>query len=643
MVDNDMSELKKFASAMSALMANSTDYILVCGRDAKPVYFNKAYAEIMKKALGLEMVPGLVPHKLLSDPEAIKFWDSLHARVLSGETFRVEFTHHFQAEKDVRYFESNFTPIRESNGVNGFIEISRDITERKRTEAQLANKENLLNSLANTVEDSIFCKDSDRRYIFVNKAMANLFGCSESDLIGKTPEEIFDPDSAAIIKEVDDRTFSGEKVSEIRKLNIGGKIFSFHTVQMPMVVEEEKVISINGIVRDVTRNILDQEEKLNLEAKLRQAVKMQAVGTMAGGIAHEFNNLLSVIMGCAELARTEVPEDSFVRYQLNNLLKASHRVKDLVKQILTFSRKGQQKKRSCMLHTVIRESLQLVQPSIPASVDIKVDIDRKSGNANVDPTEIQQIIMNLCSNAVWAMKEKGTIKISLNEIKVTSSKEGEIALNKGRYIELIFSDTGVGMDDETKSKIFDPFFTRKDTGEGTGMGLSIIYSIMDSYGGTITVESEVGKGATFHLFFPVTHAPVIEESKPEENIPTGQEHILLVDDQKMVAQTAKKIISRLGYTVDVFIDSLKALDSFRGNPGKFDLVITDQIMPGLSGEELAQNIRSIKPDMPIILCTGYSTQINEEKAASLGINAFAYKPMGRKDMAKLIRKVLDEK
>ena len=761
MTDINLPELMKFVTAMRSLMENSTDFILISDREAKPIYFNKAYAEIMGTALGIEMVPGLAPHKLLSDPEAIQWWNDLHARVLSGETFSIEYAHHFK-DDDVRYFEFNYTPIWKNGEVNGFVEISRDISERKQTEAllrhqtalletilenipvmislfdisgrprlinrcfqetlncsperindphvweafypdphyrqhvfdyihaskgtwdnfkthtldgqvldtlwanvplqdglniglgiditdykhakeQLAHKEDLLNSLANTVEDSIFCKDKDRRYTFVNKAMANLLGCSEDYLIGKTPEEVFDVELAAIVKEVDDRTFNGQRVSEVSKLNIGGNIYYLHTIQMPMIVEAGEVISINGIVRDVTKSILDQEEKRNLETKLAQAIKMQAVGTLAGGIAHEFNNLLSVIMGCAELARMEVPKNSFVDDQLDSLLKASYRVKDLVKQILTFSRQGQQKKKSCRLCTLIQESLKLVRTSIPASVDIKVDIDRDIGNVNVDPTEIQQIIMNLCSNAVWAMKEKGTIAISLHQIQLSRSKTNQAGLADGTYIELVFSDTGVGMDDEIQNKIFDPFFTCKGAGEGTGMGLSITNNIMLSYGGAITVESELGKGTTLHLFFPVTEDPVSEEENPVEDIPKGHEHILFVDDQQMVAKMCEKMISRLGYTVNVYTDSLKAIDAFKANPDAFDLVITDQIMPGFSGEELVKELRALRSDIPIILCTGYSTQIDEEKSTTLGINAFAYKPLERKDIARLIRTVLDEK
>ncbi len=397
------------------------------------------------------------------------------------------------------------------------------------------------------------------------------------------------------------------------------------------------------MIDDITQQIHAEEEKTILEDRLRQSQKMQAVGTLAGGIAHEFNNLLGVIMGCADMARDETPKDSFAKVQLDKVMKASYRVKDLVKQILTFSRQSQQQRISANLCPLVKESVKLIQSSIPSSVETQINIVSAHGNTLVDPTEIQQIVMNFCSNAVWAMKEQGILTINLSEVNLTNhDKLIPKGLSAGSYLKLSFRDTGCGMDQKTVSQIFDPFFTTKEVGQGTGMGLAIVYGIITSYGGTITVESEVGTGTTFHLYFPVTDTPATEEHMEEEGKdPGGTERILFVDDQEMYAEMGEDMISRLGYDVDLKIDSTEALGVFKAGPEKYDLVITDQIMPDLSGEELVKEIRSIRPEIPIILCTGYSTQMDEKKAESLGINAFAYKPIVKKDIAMLIRKVLD--
>ncbi len=380
---------------------------------------------------------------------------------------------------------------------------------------------------------------------------------------------------------------------------------------------------------------------LQLEFKLQQAVKMQAVGTLAGGIAHEFNNLLSVIMGCTDMARREVPSDSFVKTQLDNVMTASYRVKDLVKQILTFSRQANQIKISLNFCSVVKESLKLIHSSIPSSVEIRENIDSTCGNVLVDPTEIQQIVMNLSSNAVWAMREKGIIEINLSQVHLTAGEASTLGLAEDSYIKLSLADNGRGMDNETKTRIFDPFYTEKAVGKGTGMGLSIIYAIMESYKGTITVESESDKGTTFHLYFPISHEPAVAKSEEVEKIPKGSERILFVDDNDVYAEMGAEMIGRLGYDVDLRMNSREALNVFKADPENYDLVITDQIMPDLSGEELVQEIRTIRPDMPIILCTGYSSQMDDEKARMLGIDKFAYKPIVMKDIAMLIRKVLD--
>ncbi len=412
----------------------------------------------------------------------------------------------------------------------------------------------------------------------------------------------------------------------------------------PFLKEERDLINViaERLGHTIERK-LAEKERLKLEEKLRQAIKMQAVGTLAGGIAHEFNNLLGVIIGCADMARDEVPPDSFARTQLDKVLTASDKVKILVTQILSFSHQTQQKKVAVNLGSQVKESLKLIRPSIPSSVEIIENLDIICNTIFVDPTEIQQIIMNLCSNAVWAMKENGTLKINLCQLQLTVPKATSLAIEEGKYIQLSFVDNGTGMDNETKLRVFEPFYTQKEVGQGTGMGLAIVYAIMESYQGTIAVESVVGNGTAFHLYFPVSGEPTVEKQEQIDEVPTGNERILLVDDEKIYSKMMELMLGRLGYAVDKKTNSEEALESFRATPDNYDLLITDQVMPGLSGEELIQEIRKIKSDMPTILCTGYSSQMNEKKAEMVGINKFAHKPIMKQELARLIRTVLDEK
>ncbi|MCJ7603863.1 MAG: ATP-binding protein [Desulfobulbaceae bacterium] len=495
--------------------------------------------------------------------------------------------------------------------------------------------------------DGIVITDSAQNIIVANDYFCSLFGTTIQEvketnlLVWLEKLGLEEPKKWAQIERTTHSEGKCENIEFQFPPELGARVQSVNASLLEKVLAEERGVIIS-IWRDITERRKAEEEKNKLEAQLRQATKMQAVGTLAGGIAHEFNNMLAVIMGYTDLALHEVPQDSFARTALDRVMEASFQVENLVKQILTFSRKSHQQRISANLCPLVKESVKFIQPSIPSSVEIQTNIDPDCGNTKVDPTEIQQIIMNLCSNAVLAMKENGTLKIRQKEVHLTNHDELiPKGLSAGRYVKLSFSDTGGGIDQETLPRIFDPFFTTKEVGRGTGMGLSIIYAIMESYGGAITVESEVGKGTTFHLYFRVTDERAVLKQEQVEATPRGSERILFVDDEEMYAKLGKEILSHLGYDVDLKINSGEALEVFKAAPDNYDLVITDQVMPYLSGEELVKEIRTIRPDVPIILCTGYSTQMDEKKARSLGINEFAFKPILMKDLAKLIRKVLD--
>lgn len=386
-----------------------------------------------------------------------------------------------------------------------------------------------------------------------------------------------------------------------------------------------------------------EREKGRLEDRLQQAQKMEAIGTLAGGIAHDFNNILGTILGYADMAKEDAPPGTRFERDLEKVLIGANRAKDLVKQILAFSRQAQVERIPIKIQPLIKEGLKMLRSSIPATISITEDIDPKSGTILADPTQIHQVLMNLCTNAYHAMEETGgALSVTLQTTFVGSDeKEMLLHVNPGEYVELIVSDTGSGIRPDIIRKIFDPYFTTKETGKGTGMGLAIIHGIMSDYGGTIRVESRLGKGTTFHTYFPVVEKEALPEIKESEDIPQGKERILFIDDEELLVEMGKDMLERLGYHVTVRRTSLEALETFQNTPSEFDLVITDQTMPNMTGADLARRMMQIRPDIPIILCTGYSNLIDEDSAKALGIKEFALKPLSKEELAKLIRKVLN--
>ena len=385
-------------------------------------------------------------------------------------------------------------------------------------------------------------------------------------------------------------------------------------------------------------------EKSNLESQLRQAQKMEAIGTLAGGIAHDFNNILTPIFGYTNLAFDKIPEGNSARDDLEHVNLAAKRAKDLVYQILAFSRQAPQEPIPIKTQHIIKESLKLLRSSIPTTIKIKQNIDTQCGTIMSDPTHMHQVLMNLCTNAVHAMDEKGVLGISLQEVTLNAKDvTHKPELIPGAYACLSISDTGTGMNQETINHIFEPFYTTKEVGKGTGIGLSVIHNIVESHKGMITVDSEPKKGTTFHVFFPL----VEDVESVSRNIfgptPTGNERILYVDDEKLLTDLFSRLLEPLGYKVTTKTNSTEALKLFKSKPDDFDMLITDQSMPDLSGVEMAIEFLKIRPDIPIILCTGYSSKISAEEAKKIGIKEFMMKPLHRRQLAATIRKILDEK
>jgi PAS domain S-box-containing protein len=438
---------------------------------------------------------------------------------------------------------------------------------------------------------------------------------------------------------ISDRVTKGEN-SEI---NIKSPLDDRHyrVANMP-IQNQDGTISKMTIFRDVTDYVEAIAEKEKAQAQLAQSQKMESIGNLAGGIAHDFNNILSSILGFTELALDDVEKNSMMADNLQEVYTAGRRAKALVAQILAFARQSEEKLQPIQIDTILKEVLQFIRSSIPSSIEIDDKIDSDSiimGNQ----TQMHQIIMNLCTNAAHAMEDEGgVLGISLNDINVDENMGQKLDLTRGDYIEISISDTGTGISPEIMDSIFEPYFTTKGPGEGTGMGLAVVHGIVESYGGKIVVESELGKGTTFAIFLPITRIRNIQAQYVPAQLPTGSERILFVDDEVPIAKIGSKSLERLGYRVTSRTSSVEALELFKSKPEDFDLVITDMTMPNLTGDNLAIELMKIRPDIPVILCTGYSRKISDKIASEIGIMAFAHKPIVKAELAKTVRKVLDE-
>gem|GEM_PF-844089 len=399
-----------------------------------------------------------------------------------------------------------------------------------------------------------------------------------------------------------------------------------------------------GIWLDITEGKVAEEEQLRLAEQLQQAQKMESIGTLAGGIAHDFNNILTAIIGYAELVKQRLTRDSEIWVYQQQVVRAGLRAKDLVQQILAFSRQAPQEYKPLKIHIFVKEALKLLRSTIPTTIEIKQSINPGCGTVMADPTQIHQIMMNLCTNAYQAMRETGgVLAIGLHEVEVRADDYlAGLHLAPGRYVMLDVSDTGPGIRPEIKNRIFEPYFTTKDKGEGTGMGLAVVHGIVQSHHGHISVYSEPGKGTTFHVYLPcVAVEPNMAETEIDGAVARGHERILLVDDEEEITLVSREMLEELGYTVTALTGSIEAWQTFQRDPQQFDLVITDMTMPNMTGAELATKILRIRPGMPIVLCTGFSAQISEEKAKSLGIRAYITKPVLRNDFALVVRRTLD--
>ena len=515
--------------------------------------------------------------------------------------------------------------------ISGQIALAID---RKRAEEERVR---LATAIENAAE-GVLIMDEKGSIQYANPAFETITGYSLEESKGKISRILKSGKKGAKYnKEIWDKISNGEiwngYISSKKKNNSS---YEEEITISPIRDEGGKIINYVAIRRDVT-------EQKRLADQLRQSQKMEAIGTLAGGIAHDFNNIIGAISGYTELTMDDVTNENSLR-NLQQVLKASHRAKDLVQQILAFSRLTEQEWKPLQICSIVKETLKLLRASLPATIEIRQDIQSNSSLILADPIQIHSLMMNLSTNAHHAMLEKdGILEVTLKEVEIGAEMallHQELA--PGKYIRLSVSDTGTGINPEIMDRIFDPYFTTKEVGEGSGMGLALVHGIVKNHHGEITVESELGKGTIFSVFLPVIQKEVKDKTKKVGNIPGGDETILYVDDEKNLVRVSKQRLERLGYTVVGTMDSIEALKIFTKDPDYFDLIITDQTMPKMTGAELAQKVLKIRPDIPIILSTGYSELISKEKSKAMGISEFIMKPLFAEEIATLIRSVLDK-
>ncbi len=639
-------------------------------------YISPAYEKLWgRSSQSLYMEPKSWVEAII-DKDRESVFEYLEEKIQGKDFSRILFPEYriLRPDGSIRWISAHGFPIfNEQGNVYRIVGIAKDITEQKQSEkAFQAILESTVGIIGQDFFDKIInelCEWLDCEVALIGEITGASTVTSISMLVDGKPLKGFSyelkgsPCQGAASKGF---CFFPEGVCEMfpRNRNLAD-LGAVGYVGTPLMDQKGKAI---GVLNAVSRKRLDlperaeevmkilaarasaeierkkiEEEKRRVEAQLQQAQKMEAIGTLAGGIAHDFNNILQSIILNTELAIFDNSSGKSIAYRLEEVLNSSRRATDLVKQILTFSRQSERELKPLQISIVVKEALKMLRSSLPTTIEIKKDIHSKSDLVMADPTQIHQVIMNLCTNAAHAMRNNGGIlQVVLEPEDLDSEQAARYpGLDQGPYLRLSVSDNGHGMEEMVKRRIFDPFFTTKERGEGTGLGLAVVYGIIRELGGFINVESEVNKGTNFTIFLPRIERRVKQKREDAGPLPKGKERILIVDDEISLLTSLKSALERLGYSVTTMASGVDALEAFRSRPDHFDLVVTDQTMPKMTGSTLAEEILNIRPRMPVILCTGFSELISEEEARALGIREFVMKPIVMKEIAVTLRKVLD--
>jgi PAS domain S-box-containing protein len=523
-------------------------------------------------------------------------------------------------------------------------ESRRHAAEVRKLHSSVRDGEENFRAFFNTIDDFLAVVDEDGRILRLNRASIDALGFSERRLAGRMLALGSDADGRKAVGDlIDEAVLRGTATGQLTMRSREG-------LRMPIESKLNRgrwngVPALFGVSRDITNRVRAEQENIRLEAQLQQVQKMEAIGTLAGGVAHDFNNILFSAIGFTEMAGKAVPAESRAAECLDHVMIGLRRAGDLVRQILTFSRQSEVERKPIRLQLIIQEAIHLLRGSIPSTIEIHESISETCGPVMAEPTRIHQVVMNLCTNAYHAMREDGgklTVGLEAravgNELSLT-----DIDLAPGVYACLSVADTGHGMDEKVSKRIFDPYFTTKDVGDGTGLGLATVHGIVKSHDGALHVQSEEGKGTTVLVLLPLWVEPAMSRDEPEDagGEIRGSERVLFADDEDQIRKFVRLALGDLGYDVRTFPGGIEALEAFRDAPDEFDIVVTDQTMPGLTGGNLAVEVLAIRPAMPVIICSGFSDVLSAERALELGACDYITKPISTRDLALAIRRGLD--
>jgi len=513
----------------------------------------------------------------------------------------------------------------------------------------LRASERKLRALYENAPIGIFQTNSAGDKLSANMAMARMLGLNSPEAVARyynrLDEQVY-PDADVRRKFIEQMKKDGFVENfEFKARQVDGREIWVSMNARVAVVHPDGTFDIEGFASDMTDRKVGEVEKAALKAHLHQARKMESLGSLAGGIAHDFNNILFPIIGMSELLLEDIRPGSQAYGNVEHILRAATRGSELVKQILAFSRQTDHQRKPIRIQKIVKEALEFMRSTLPANVRLEPDIQSDCGPVMADATQVHQIAMNLITNAIHAVEQtNGDIIVRLKEAAIGPEDFPGADLEPGSYAHLSVSDTGYGIDPAIINKIFEPYFTTKKQGKGTGLGLSVVYGIVKEHKGEIKVYSEIGRGATFNVYLPLMkRAQSALPAGIEQEIPTGHERILLVEDEMAVARLEAQMLQRLGYRVTLRLDSIEALNAFESTPEAYDLVMTAMTMPRMTGDQLAKALMAIRPDIPVIICAGFSERIDVDKTAAIGIKGFVMKPVLRADMAKTLREVLDKK
>jgi PAS domain S-box-containing protein len=525
------------------------------------------------------------------------------------------------------------------DGQNRLLSIVQDITARKRAEDTLRESEERYRLLVENSHDLIAEVDARGTILFASSNHEAITGYTPAELMGTSFFAHLPPEELPTLQ----AKFAGDcQKCQYRYHVRPGAWHWFESSRRNFrtTAGEERVVIVT---RDITETRRAEEARKNLEGQLHQAQKMEAIGTLAGGIAHDFNNILTGILGNVQLAEFDLASEHPARAYLSDALKACNRARDLVAQILTFSRRREQQRVVTRLGPVIKEALRLLRASLPATIDIRLDIDDDSPPVLCDPTQMHQVLMNLGANAAYAMREAGgVLAVSLRAVEVESAMIAQHPqLRTGRTVCLSVRDSGCGMDAATRERIFEPFFTTKAPGEGTGLGLAVVHGIVLNHEGVIGVDSQPGAGTVFHLYFPVIATAESKSTAEPGLLPRGRgERILLVDDEPAVVLIGGRMLARLGYRPLAFTSSTEALAAYRADPAGIDLVLTDSTMPDITGVELARQVYALRPGLPLVITSGHLRTDDVDQARQFGVHCFVEKPFSLSTLAETLHQAL---